>query len=365
VPALRPVVFYISGHGFGHASRQIEIINALHARLPALPIAVRTSAARWLFEYACNAPVELDALQCDTGAIQADSLQLDEAATIHQAAAFHADLAAKAAREAAYLRERRATLVISDAPPLACLAASHAGIPSYVVANFTWDWIYEGYAEHLGPHPWLLPALRDAYGTAAGAWRLPMWGGFESIRDVSDVPFVARRATHRREDTRRQFGLPLDAPLVLVSFGGLGLDRITGPEARDYAIVTVGGTSAPSDLTLGHVIDERELYGAGFRYEDLVGAADVVVTKPGYGILSECIANGAAVLYTSRGRFREYDILVRELPRYARARFIPQDDLFAGRWEPYLRHVLSQPAPSERPRTDGADVIAEKVLALI
>ena len=30
-------------------------------------------------------------------------------------------------------------------------------------------------------------------------------------------------------------------------------------------------------------------------------AADVVVTKPGYGIISECIANDTAILYTSRG----------------------------------------------------------------
>ena len=38
------VAFYISGHGFGHASRQIELINALGTRRPDLSIVVRTSA---------------------------------------------------------------------------------------------------------------------------------------------------------------------------------------------------------------------------------------------------------------------------------------------------------------------------------
>ena len=42
-------------------------------------------------------------------------------------------------------------------------------------------------------------------------------------------------------------------------------------------------------------------------------AADVVVSKPGYGIVSECIVNGAALLYTSRGRFAEYDVFVEEI----------------------------------------------------
>ena len=52
--------------------------------------------------------------------------------------------------------------------------------------------------------------------------------------------------------------------------------------------------------------------------------ADVVVTKPGYGIISEAIANDAALLYTSRGDFVEYNVLVREMSRYLRVEFIEQ-----------------------------------------
>ena len=58
----------------------------------------------------------------------------------------------------------------------------------------------------------------------------------------------------------------------------------------------------------------------------------MVISKPGYGIVSECIANGAALLYTSRGRFMEYDVFVAEMPRVLRCREISQEDLFAGRW---------------------------------
>ena len=71
----------------------------------------------------------------------------------------------------------------------------------------------------------------------------------------------------------------------------------------------------------------------GLRFADLVRGADVVVTKPGYGIISEAIANDAALLYTSRGQFVEYDMLVREMPRYLRVQFIEQEDLLSGRLE--------------------------------
>ena len=118
------VAFYISGHGFGHASRQIEIINALARRRPDVGIFLRTSAARWLLERTLTVPFELDARPCDTGIVQLDSLHLDAAATIAQARAFYATLDARAAEEAALLRAHGVRFVVADAPPLGCAAAA-------------------------------------------------------------------------------------------------------------------------------------------------------------------------------------------------------------------------------------------------
>jgi hypothetical protein len=109
-------------------------------------------------------------------------------------------------------------------------------------------------------------------------------------------------------------------------------------------------------------VDERAIYAAGYRYEDLVRAVDVVATKPGYGIIAECIANDTALLYASRGHFAEYDVMVREMPRYLRCGFISNADLYAGAWDPALDAVLAQPDPPERPQVDGAEVVA-RILA--
>ena len=99
----------------------------------------------------------------------------------------------------------------------------------------------------------------------------------------------------------------------------------------------------------------------GLRYEDLVAAVDVVATKPGYGIISECIANETAILYTSRGHFVEYDVLVAAMPKYLRCGFIDHDDLFAGRWRNALDRLMASTQPPERPATNGAEVIAEMI----
>jgi len=118
-------------------------------------------------------------------------------------------------------------------------------------------------------------------------------------------------------------------------------------------------TTAPGRLVC---IDEQAFAASSFRYEDLVASVDVVLTKPGYGIIADCIAAGVAMLYTSRGSFREYDLLVAALPRYLRSRFISQADLFAGRWRAALEALLGEPPPPERPPTDGARISAAAVL---
>jgi hypothetical protein len=364
---LPAVVFYVSGHGFGHASRQVEIINALGALRPDLTIIVRTSAPRWLFDRTTRVPITLMPGACDTGVVQIDSLRLDEGATIHRARDFYRTLPERAQQESQLLKEVDARLVIVDAPPLGCAAAAAAGVPSVVISNFTWDWIYEAYTSHLADAPELLPAIRNAYRRADLAWRLPMHGGFTSFDTIVDVPFVARHATHDRAHVRRTLGLPLHRPLVLSSFGGYGVSGLDVTRLdclTEYGVVL---TTRDANDTLGnppagiYEVTEGALYGSGLRYEDLVAACDVVATKPGYGIIAECIANGAAMLYTSRGRFVEYDVMVAEMPQYLRCGFVDHDALFGGRWRRALDEVLSAPAPARRAATDGALVLSREI----
>src|SRR5688572_13264211 len=219
------VAWYISGHGFGHASREIEIINALGPRLPdGCEILIRTSAARWLFERTVRVPFTYLPGACDTGVVQIDSLRLDVQASAREAAAFYADFDRRAAEEAAMLRARGVRLVIADAPPLPCTAAAMASLPCIVLSNFTWDWIYEGYGDVFTEQASdLLPRIRDGYAAASAGWRLPMHGGFGTIEPIVDLPFVARHARHGRQEVIERLGLPAGRPRALSSFGGYGI----------------------------------------------------------------------------------------------------------------------------------------------
>ncbi len=359
------IFFYVSGHGFGHASREIEVINALLGRIgQSYEIVIRTSAARWLFDRTVRGSFTYLAGACDTGVVQIDSLRLDARETIARAAEFYRQLPDGIAHEVAYLRDYDARLVISDAPPLACAAARAAGRPAIVLSNFTWDWIYEGYAAELTSAPDLVPAIRTAYRAASEGWRLPLHGGFGTVDRIVDVPFIARHAAHDRTTVRERLALPADRRLALSSFGGYGLSDFDLHRLDcldEWTVIVTGGGDAPSLPRGACFLREQRMYDAGCRYEDLVAAVDAVVTKPGFGIVAECLANDTAMLYTSRGHFKEYDVMVAEMPRFLRCEFVPQDEMLAGRWREPLDRLMRQPAPADRPATNGAEVVAQMI----
>ena len=237
------IVFYVSGHGFGHASRAIEVIHALLRARPEAHIVVKTAVPRRLFARTLHEQCELVELQCDAGMVQIDSLNIDTAASIRQAVEFQTRVPALIATEAAYLRESGARVAIGDIPPLAAAAAHAAGIPSVAIGNFTWDWIYESYRDQAAFG--LAREIRALYRHATIALRLPMAGGFAGLESITrDIPFIARSSRRTRDDVRGALGLPPRAagkPLVLVSFGGYGvagLDTAAMGALKDYTIAT-------------------------------------------------------------------------------------------------------------------------------
>ncbi len=153
---------------------------------------------------------------------------------------------------------------------------------------------------------------------------------------------------------------------MLSSFGGYGVSGFDVSRLdclRAYGVVLThrGDEDAlPSPPAGVYQLSESALYGSGLRYEDLVAAVDVVATKPGYGIVSECIANETAILYTSRGQFVEYEVLVAEMPRYLRCSFIEHDGPVRWPLEGNARPDscaagTAGEAGDERRRGDGGD----------
>jgi L-arabinokinase len=356
---------YVSGHGFGHATRTAEVLRAVRAAAPDRPLGIVTTAPERLFGLAIPGPFLFRIVECDVGLAQKDALVIDEDATAERYRRFAADLSARVAREAEWLRSAGARLVLGDVPPLAFEAAAAAGLPSVALGNFSWDWVYRHYA---GRQPALATAADDAaaaYRKATLLLELPFTCDMSVFARREAIPLVARRGRIAPHEVRRRLELP-GSPVVLLSFGGLGLagfDPQVLSGLREYFFVMadeVGHDRLPANARM---IGAEALGAAGLAYPELIGAADVVVTKPGYGIVADAIAARARMVFTDRGDFPEYPILVREMPRYLACRYAPNDAVMGGRLGDALAEVLAMPLP-EPADLGGAEAAARRLLSL-
>ena len=353
------IATYVTGHGFGHATRTAEVLREVRALAPAAKIAVVTGAPARIFRDALGGEVDVRPFACDVGLAQADALTIDEAGTLARWREFHAAWPARVAEEARWLRSVGAQVVLADVPPLAFAAAREAGVPAVALANFSWDWIYAHLARR---HPALEEAAAqaaEAYRSAALLLELPFAGDLSVFPRRERIPLVARRPRVARPEARRTLGLG-DRPAVLVSFGGLGW-----PGFRAASLATLADfdflAGEPVRDAPAHVRPVPVLDALGLGYQDVVGAVDVVITKPGYGIVSDAIGARTRLVYTERGDFPEYPVLVREMGDHVPAVHVSNVDLREGRLRAALEEVLSRPFPAE-PDLSGARVAARRLL---
>ncbi|HSF58500.1 MAG TPA: glycosyltransferase family protein [Candidatus Binatia bacterium] len=351
------ILYYITGHGYGHAVRSNQVIHQLQRIAPDRKIYVRTTAPEWLI----HGRVIPSRQAIDIGIVQKDSLDMDLEATLQACRALHDKLPSIIEREVDFVKEHQICLIVGDIPPLCFEIAARASIASVAIGNFTWSEIYRAYIKNYPGFGSLIKEMEDFQRKASLALTLPYACGVDGFARRQPIPWIARTSALTREQARLAFGLPQSATIVLLSFGGLGLKRIAWRKLKDlseFFFVTTGETEQSID-------NMRVLSEAQRKYEDLVRAVDVVVTKPGYGIVADVISHQVRALYTDRGDFSEYPYLVQALNECATAEFVSQDELLSGNLESWLERLLNKKPNWPGVPLDGAAIAAEKILALI
>lgn len=297
----------------------------------------------------------------DVGIVQPNSLRMDLDATLRACRDLHGRLPALMERELEFIKQKEVGLIIGDIPPACFEIAARAHIPSVAITNFTWDVIYRAYA---GEYPGFTPLSEEMtalYHKATLALTLPYPCDMSMFPRREAIPWITRISALTRTQARAAFGLPQTRTIVLLSFGGLGLDSLPWQELSDlneFFFVVTGRTRRTS-------ANLRVLDDAQHAYQNLLRAVDVIVTKPGYGIVADLISHRLPVLYTDRGEFAEYPHLVRAVNDLATAEFIAQDELLAGNVRPYLNRLLGKVPTWPAVPLNGASVAADAVIALL
>jgi hypothetical protein len=360
-PGNLTLAYFISPHGFGHAARASAVMGAIQERSSGIRFEIFTTVPQWFFEESLSGPFSYHALLNDVGLVQEGPLCADLSGTV----AFLDEFLPFNLRQLEDLAEKvtrlKCAMVFCDISPMGIAVAREAGVPSVLVENFTWDWVYREYVlEEAGfkPHMAYLESLflsADFHIQTA-----PVCS--KGTVHLATGP-VSRKAGKDRLQVREKLQIPEQAPLVLITMGGIPKDhgfigQLASQKGIFYVAPGAGTDFRPSEnvILLPHHSD--------FYHPDLVHSADAVVGKVGYSTLAEVYHAGVPFGYIKRTRFQESEILSRYIEDHMTGYSIDERVFETGDWIHRIQELLDLPHfPGEEP--NGADQVSNFILTLL
>jgi hypothetical protein len=334
------IAYFITPHGFGHASRSAAVMAALAELIPGIRFELFTTCPRQIFTASLESEFGYHPTHSDLGMVQTSPLREDLAATCRQLDRMLPFDQALVDGLAGTIRELNCRLVICDIAPLGIVAARTAGLSSVLVENFTWDWIYTGYlkaAPGLQPH---IEYLSRIFRQADHHIQTPPL--CNPVADSSQVAPISRKVRSSRDQVRARLGINGKEKMVLVSMGGVPdrfdfLSRLPDHIAPLLVIPGVDERSSPHPRIIflpAH---------SDFYHPDLMAAADALVAKAGYSTVAEAYQCGLPFGYVRRPQSPESDALEKFITRHLPAKAIPPHAYADGSWIGGLSRLLSMP----------------------
>jgi hypothetical protein len=337
------VACFVTAHGMGHATRACAVMQALRHLSPVIEFDIFTSLPPWIFEFSLDAPFRLHPLGADIGLVQRTPYEEDLPATLHQLSRMLPYPTDRVSQVAQVVRMAGCRLVLCDISPLGILVAEQAGIPSVLVENFRWDWIYAGY---IAAYPEFQVYVDDL---AVIYERVSVHIQTEPLCDpVAQVALVAppisRAVRTPAQELRLQLGMPEGKYMLLV----------TSSTPLDPGVFAAWESALP-DLFFVFPADVPELQPTpngmrvprSFYHPDLVNASAGVIGKAGYSTLAEAYYAGALFAYVGRKRFRESAVLGAYIQNEMGGFEIP-DEWQALSWLRTLSEALKRYIPEMR-----------------
>ena len=360
------IAFYISGHGYGHLTRALEVARSLRAITTDIGIHVRAPFLLGQVEDSLGfAPDTFQSTRLDIGLVQLDSLRADLPASADKLAYYYGSEGDRIIdEEAGWLTGASIDAALIDIPPRAFDACDRAGIPAFGLTNFSWDWIWRDLAEEEPRLAHFADLAEKSYAGCRLLFKTVMASGLDAFPVQTDVPLVARISRRDPEETRRLLGLENEKPVVLLSFGGEGLRNARPPDAELHRRYTFIATEPmPDPGPPFKYISDSLVRSLDLRYCDLIRMVDIAMSKPGYSTIAECVANRSALVFSDRSRFAEYPVIIDYIREVLPSEHIQMEELLAGKWSrPLNKLAAHSPFEFKRVRTDGADVVAKRLI---
>jgi len=338
---------YISGHGFGHLAQVAPVLDHIQQLQPDCYFLIRCALPESEIRNRLSVNFTLDATPVDVGVVQHNAIEEDQAASIQQMRIWLDDFDAQLAYETALLRSFNPKLIISDISPLAFPVARALNVPSIGLATLDWHSIYSHW---LRPDDAIITTLKHAYQdcdlllTPPMAMDMPVFPQQQNIGLIAPVPQNIKHSVFA--DPRKK---------ALVLFGGCGNPPYDVQALADMSdwLFLIPSEFKPDATKHASENVQSIQFNTKLQPIDLMPHVDVVLCKPGYGVLSECWCSRTPIAWVERPDFPEFPMLQQWLEDVFPACGMSRADFKAGAWQHALdsAHLHTATFPKY---TDGA-----------
>ena len=248
------------------------------------------------------------------------------------------------------------TLLLSNMPYLSIAAASKVGVPAIAMSSLNWADVFYHYCGHLPGAKAIWQQMADVYAAARTFLQLTPAMAMPSIRNGQGLGPVALLGRDRRVELRQRFGWDADDIIALLTLGGIHTELPVTRWPRLGRVRLVTGSKSE----FSHP-DIRSSAGLEFPFIDLVRSCDVVISKPGYGIVTEAACNGVPILLVSRPGWPEEACFREWLARNGRVFTLTEQKLRTGDFVAEIRsnsrNALSVGTDCERDQRGCLDLV--------
>lgn len=277
---MKRILYYITDHGRGHATRTIAIVRELQ-KLD-IDITIRNSnVIDFLHKSLPSTPIISGKTDVGT-TIKKDGISIDEIKTKQSISNWIKKLENFSELEQDTISKTKPNLIISDISAMPFLAAKKANISSLAISNFSWYDVLKFLTEKE------LDVLINAYDHADMAIQLPLGTQMNHFRRRRKTGFVCRLLTENKKQIKNEIGIKDNELSVFFELGKSNNEILCDCNENIKIIST--GTKIKNDRNVIRLPEYIE-------GQNLVAASDLVICKCGYGIISECITNGIPFLY--------------------------------------------------------------------
>ncbi|KAF6245788.1 glycosyltransferase family protein [Nitrosopumilus sp. b2] len=291
---MKRIVVYVSDHGYGHAARAISLLREFKS--DNYEIIIKNSNA---FNFLKKSLPETRVInwKTDVGPITNISKKTDSENTFKFYSNWIKNEKKWLSHELDFFKNKKLDLVISDISPMGIRFAKKINVPSITVANFTWNDILKKFPSDKRKEE-ILDWLCNSFGMTDLAIKTPLSMELDGLKNPKKSSLLCRSITTTQKQLFKK--LFLNHKPITVYLGSNFQSKINISTNKSNPLVQIINNDVKT---------EKKTIKNFTEVQNIISISNFVISKPGYGIISECINSRCPIFLIPRKNYPEDELL--------------------------------------------------------